>query len=96
VRIEAQGAPSLHVPVVPAREVADPTGGGDAFRAGFLGATSWGLSAERAAQVGAMIATLVLEVDGAQEYEIVPEEFAARIGATYGEDAAAEVRPHLA
>jgi adenosine kinase len=95
VRIESQDAPSLHVGAVPAREVVDPTGGGDAFRAGFLAATSWSLSSERAAQVGAMVATLVLEADGAQEYEIVPDEFAARLGETYGADAAAEVRPHL-
>jgi adenosine kinase len=95
VRIEGQDREPLDVPVVPARRVADPTGGGDAFRAGFLAAVSWGLSDERSAQVGATVATLVLEVDGAQEYEIVPEEFLARLGETYGADAAAEVRPHL-
>lgn len=95
VRIESQDAPSLHVGVVPARTVADPTGGGDAFRAGFLAGSSWGLSPERSAQVGAMIATLVLEVEGAQEYAIEPDEFTARIAGTYGADAAAEIRPHL-
>jgi adenosine kinase len=95
IRIEAEGAASLHVPVVPARAVVDPTGGGDAFRAGFLAAITWGLSVERSAQVGAMVATLVLEVDGAQDYEIVPDRFAARIAETYGPDAAAEIRAHL-
>ena len=95
VRIESEDTESLHVPVVPARKVADPTGGGDAFRGGFLAASSWGLSPERSAQVGAAVATLVLEVEGAQEYEIVADEFVARLAETYGPDAAAEVRPHL-
>src|SRR5207302_3041671 len=34
-RIEAAAAAPVMVPVVPARSVADPTGAGDAFRAGF-------------------------------------------------------------
>ncbi|HEY3479356.1 MAG TPA: carbohydrate kinase family protein, partial [Streptomyces sp.] len=62
---------------------------------GFLGATSWGLSPQRAAQVGAMLATLVLEADGPQEYAVVPAEFTARLGEVYGPDAAADVAAHL-
>jgi adenosine kinase len=95
IRIESQGVPPLHVPVVPAREVADPTGVGDGFRAGFLAATSWSLSPERSAQVGATLATLVLEADGAQEYAVEPAKFVDRLGEVYGADAAAEVRAHL-
>jgi adenosine kinase len=81
--------------VVPPRAVVDPTGVGDGFRSGFLGATSWGLPPERAAQVGATLATLVLEADGPQEYAVVPAEFAARLGEVYGAEAAAEVSAHL-
>ncbi len=95
VRIESQDAPSLHVPVVPAREIVDPTGVGDGFRSGFLGATAWGLSPERSAQVGATVATLVLEADGPQEYVVHPAEFVARLGEVYGADAATEVAAHL-
>ncbi len=75
--------------------VVDPTGVGDGFRAGFLGATSWGLCPERSAQVGATLATLVLEADGPQEYAVVPAEFTARLGEVYGAEAAAEVAAHL-
>ena len=96
VRIESQGAATIEVPVVPAREIVDPTGVGDGFRAGFLGATAWGLSPERSAQVGATLATLVLEADGPQEYVVRPAEFTARLGGVYGEAAADEVRAHLA
>jgi adenosine kinase len=95
VRIESQGAPSLRVPVVPAREILDPTGVGDGFRSGFLGATAWGLAPERAAQVGATLATLVLEADGPQEYAVEPASFVARLGEVYGADAATEVSAHL-
>ena len=96
VRIDSQDTPSLHVPVVPAREIVDPTGVGDGFRSGFLAATAWGLSPERSAQVGATVATLVLVADGPQEYEVRPADFVARLGVVYGADAAAEVRAHLA
>src|SRR5437764_6966857 len=59
--VDRRGGEPLRVPVVPAKDVADPTGGGDAFRAGFLSGRSWGLSLERAAQVGSLLATLCPE-----------------------------------
>ncbi len=95
IRIESQGAPAIEVPVVPAREIVDPTGVGDGFRSGFLAATAWGLSPERSAQVGATLATLVLEADGPQEYAVRPAEFVTRLGEVYGPAAATEVRAHL-
>ena len=95
IRIESQDAATIEVPVVPAREIVDPTGVGDGFRAGFLGATAWGLSPERSAQVGATLATLVLEADGPQEYVLEPAAFTARLGEVYGADAASEVAAHL-
>jgi len=95
VVLESQDVEPLRVPVVPAREIVDPTGVGDGFRSGFLAGTAWGLSPERSAQVGATLATLVLEADGPQEYTVQPVEFVARLGETYGPDAAAEVDAHL-
>ena len=73
----------------------DPTGVGDAFRAGFLCATGWGLSPERSAQVGALVATHVVETVGTQEYAFTPSGFLGRFDEVYGEVAAAEVAPHL-
>jgi adenosine kinase len=73
----------------------DPTGVGDAFRAGFFAATSWGLNLERAAQVGCTMAALVLETVGTQEYGVTTDEFAKRLGDAYGDVAAGEVRPYL-
>jgi adenosine kinase len=85
----------VKVPVVPARSVADPTGGGDAFRAGFLAGRSWGLSLERAAQVGSLVATLCLESVGPQEWTIDRADATERLATAYGAAAADEIAPHL-
>jgi adenosine kinase len=93
--IESAGDEVVRVGVVPARALADPTGGGDAFRAGFLSGRSWGLSLERAAQVGSLLATLCLESVGPQEYDVDRDDALARLADAYGADAAGEVAPHL-
>ena len=95
ISIQRKGEHTIEVPVVPAVEVAEPTGVGDAFRAGFLSATAWGVGLERAAQVGALLATHVVETVGTQEYSFTREDFLARLLEAYGEDARAEVAPFL-
>lgn len=95
ISIFRKGEPTIEVAPAPAREVVEPTGVGDAFRAGFLCAIGWGLSPERSAQVGALVATHVVETVGTQEYTFTPEGFLGRFSATYGEAATAEVAPHL-
>ncbi|HVE63819.1 MAG TPA: carbohydrate kinase family protein [Mycobacteriales bacterium] len=93
--VERAGEAPIEVPVVPEERKADPTGVGDAFRAGFLAAQAWELSLERSAQVGTLLATYVLETVGTQEYTVSAESFLTRLATTYGDGAAAEVRPHL-
>ncbi|MFF5257385.1 carbohydrate kinase family protein [Actinomadura viridis] len=95
VAIDRKGEKGLHVPGTPVPKVVDPTGVGDAFRAGFLTAIAWGLPLERAAQVGNNIAAHVLEAAGPQEYRLGRQEFLDRLTEVYGEEAAAEVAPHL-
>ena len=82
------------VPQVPDVVPQEPTGAGDAFRAGFLAAIAWGLSLERAAQLGNMIAVHALETVGTQEYELKPAQLAERLTAAYGPQAAADVAEH--
>jgi len=96
IAVERKGEEVLRVPVAPADHIAEPTGVGDAFRAGFLTATAWGLGLERACQVGALLATHVVETVGTQEYAYAADRFLARLASAYGDDAAAEVQPHLA
>ncbi|QGV77501.1 carbohydrate kinase family protein [Streptomyces ficellus] len=94
-RIERDGDAPVVLPAVPARSTADPTGVGDAFRAGFLAATGRGLPAESAARLGCALATTVLAAVGPQEYEVDPAALFADITAAYGREAAAEFTPWL-
>ena len=73
----------------------DPTGVGDAFRAGFITAVAWGLPLVRAAQLGALLASYVLETIGPQEYELSRASVLQRLEKAYGQDAVADVAPHL-
>ena len=95
VEIVGRDLDRVHVPVAKERAKADPTGVGDGFRAGLLMAREWGLSWERAAQVGSLLAAYVLETVGTQEYEVKPADFADRLAESYGDSAAADVLPHL-
>jgi hypothetical protein len=61
----------------------------------FPGRRRLGLSLERSAQVGALLATYVLETIGTQEYQIGQARFLERLTKAYGSDAADEVAPHL-
>jgi adenosine kinase len=95
VRITGRDIDPVEVPVAQEIRAYDPTGVGDGFRSGFFAARSWGLPLERAAQVGAMIATLVLETVGTQEYEVRADIFIKRLAESFGDECAADVRPHL-
>ena len=86
---------TVHTPVAKERSKADPTGVGDAFRGGFLTAREWGLDWDRAAEVGSLLATMVLETVGTQEYTVTKDEFGQRLAESYGDDCAAEILPHL-
>ena len=90
-RIDRAGHEPIMVPGVPCISPKEPTGAGDAFRAGFLAAVSWGLSLERAAQLGNIVAVHALETTGTQEYVLEPEPLARRFAAVYGKPAAAEM-----
>jgi adenosine kinase len=90
-RVDRAGHAPILVPAVPGVQPREPTGAGDAFRAGFLAAYSWGLSLERAAQLGNVLAAAALETTGTQEYVLHPEPLTARFAAAYGDEAAAEI-----
>ncbi len=95
VRIEQKGAEPIVVGAVPGVTAVEPTGVGDAFRAGFLAALSWELDLERAAQLGCLLAAYVVEQVGTQEYNLGREHFLARCAAAYGPEVVADIAPHL-
>jgi adenosine kinase len=91
VEIVGKDQPSLHVNAVPELRKADPTGVGDGFRAGFVAGRSAGLNLERSAQLGSMVAVLVLETVGTQEWEFDRETALTRIAGAFGPEAAADI-----
>ncbi|WP_073482760.1 carbohydrate kinase family protein [Streptoalloteichus hindustanus] len=95
VEIVGREVAPLHVSAVPEVAKVDPTGVGDGFRAGFLAGLSGGLSLERAAQLGSLIAVLVLETVGPQEWTFDREVALRRLAGAYGDAAAAEIAPLL-
>jgi adenosine kinase len=81
--ITAQG--KKHADVCPAQALVDPTGAGDAYRAGFVKGLILGLPPEICARVGSVAAAYVVEVYGTQTHRYTKEEFAHRYQKTYGE-----------
>lgn len=95
-RMDVAGQPPVLVPAVHGVEPQEPTGAGDAFRSGFLAAIAWGLSLERAAQLGNLVAAHALETVGTQEYQLKPGPLAERFSAAYGPQAARDLAEHFA
>ncbi|MGY1807445.1 carbohydrate kinase family protein [Blastococcus sp. SYSU D00669] len=95
VLVRRAGEEPIAVAAVPETKPVEPTGGGDALRAGFIAGRTWGLSAERSAQLGSAIATEAVEVIGTQEYALDRRAFLARFAEAFGSDAADEVAVHL-
>ena len=94
-RVERDGHPVVEVGCPREDVVADPTGVGDAFRAGFLAGLAFGLSDERCAQLGSTLATYVIETVGTQEYRVEIDHVRARLKDAYGDQAAREIVGHL-
>lgn len=98
-RIErADGQPS-EVAAVPPEALVDPTGVGDAFRAGFLAGLAAHLDPVRCAQAGSAMAALVLAGLGSQNYTLDMSAFTRSVAAAYGPEAAADMarvlqKPH--
>ncbi|MFI6093551.1 carbohydrate kinase family protein [Streptomyces sp. NPDC051218] len=96
VSIAATGTEQRDIPAVPTNDVVDPTGVGDAFRAGFLAGIAWQLPYQRAAQLGCALATVVIESVGTQEYKLLPSDLLARINKAYGQQPAEDIASRLA
>ncbi len=95
VRVQGRSIDSIELPAVADVRAVEPTGVGDAFRAGFLAGLAWDLGLERSAQIGCVLAAYVVETVGTQEYAFTPAEFTSRLAAQYGDGAAAEVAERL-
>ena len=75
------------IPIVPANQVADPTGVGDAYRAGIIKGMIHGLPWQTTGQMGSLAATYVIEHAGTQNHHYTLGEFAARYHGEFGPSA---------
>ncbi len=66
------------IPAISPTQTDDPTGVGDAFRAGLIKGRALGLGWELAGRVGSLAATYVLELPGPQSHTYTWNEFVAR------------------
>ncbi len=66
------------VPAAPAGRMGDPTGGGDAYRAGLMKGMMLGLPLEIAGRMGSLAATYSVERHGPQEQYYTAHEYVAR------------------
>jgi adenosine kinase len=94
-KVESAAGEFVQVSCPKEKSKTDPTGVGDSFRSGFIAGLAWGVSHERCAQLGALIATYVIETLGTQEYRFTNPEFVARFAEAYGQAAADEIALHL-
>jgi len=67
------------IPAVKPRQVVDPTGAGDAYRAGLIKGLVQRKSVEQSARMGSVIASFAVECYGTQEYSFSMAEFEARL-----------------
>jgi adenosine kinase len=80
-----QGATETVIPPCPAADVKDPTGAGDAFRAGFIKGLTLGKTPVEAAKIGSVSAAYAVEHHGTQEHRFTWPEFTARYAAAFGD-----------
>ncbi len=74
----------LSVPVAPATKLADPTGCGDAYRAGLLYGLQRGLDWATTGRVASLAGSIKMEHHGTQQHRYTMAEFAARYRASFG------------
>ncbi|MCX5717721.1 MAG: carbohydrate kinase family protein [Nitrospirae bacterium] len=79
------GESDIKIPPAKAGNVVDPTGAGDAFRAGLLKGIAMGKAIETGARMGAVAATYAIEKYGTQEHNYTYEEFNERYRSNFGE-----------
>jgi adenosine kinase len=83
-RIYANGA-MIDIPVVPAEELRDPTGCGDAYRAGLLYGIARDWPWEKTGRLAALMGSIKIAHRGGQNHKPTRADIAARFHAVWGE-----------
>jgi len=82
VILTRQGEESI--PAAPARRVVDPTGAGDAYRAGLIKGLIMGRPWPEVARMGATLASFAVEQQGTQEHQLELADFWERYTENFG------------
>lgn len=82
--IEREGYDAIEVPACVDIEVEDPTGAGDAFRAGWILGQGRDYLPEVCAQLGSVAASFVVETPGTQDHVFDFEDFITRYERNFG------------
>ena len=83
-RIWSDGGAATDIPGVPAREVCDPTGCGDAFRAGLLFGLSRGWTLANSTRLGNVLGAEKIAEHGPQNHHLTLESALRRMAEVYG------------
>ena len=74
----------VEIPPAPARREVDPTGAGDAYRAGLVAGLLRGLQPPEAGRIASLASAYVVEQGGTIEHSYTPAEFADRYRSAFG------------
>ncbi len=75
----------IDIPAAPVREAVDPTGCGDAYRAGLLYGLTRGLDWEATGRIAALMGAIKIEHHGTQNHRFDRESFAQRYEESFGQ-----------
>jgi adenosine kinase len=79
------GGRTLTIPSVKPRAILDPTGCGDAYRAGLIHGLLRGLDWETTGRVASLMGSIKIESRGPQNHEFTPEDFRGRYRHIFGD-----------
>ncbi|MCG5530240.1 carbohydrate kinase family protein [Halorhodospira halochloris] len=85
------GGKVIHVPAAPISQVADPTGCGDAFRAGLLFGLLRDLDWETTGRIASLMGAIKVEQSGTQNHSFTSEQFKERYSKAFGSSLEIEI-----
>ncbi|MBI2969447.1 MAG: carbohydrate kinase family protein [Gammaproteobacteria bacterium] len=79
---------AIHIPIAGPRAVVDPTGCGDAYRAGLLHGLIHRLDWETTGRIASLLGAIKIERQGTQNHSFTPVEFEQRFRTSFGTELA--------
>lgn len=77
---------AIKIPAVKPKKVVDPTGAGDAYRAGFIKGMTQGWDAKKCGQLASVVASFAVERYGTQAHRFSRKDLEERYKRSYGKD----------